>query len=278
MKTIKALPLSLLVLSPLCFAQRPGGGPPPRPVVLAIDTNKDGQFSVEELAAASVGLISLDADHDGQLTSLEYLPHQGDPDANKPNETAQRLMLLDKNGDGTLTKDEVPERMQGLFTRLDTNNDGKITADEIKASASTQRGPNGRAQRTGEATRRDPVLKALDTNQDGIISADEIKAAPTSLKTLDRNGDGIISADEMRPPQMTPADRADHMLDEWDTNKDGKIAKAEAPDRMQEQFDKYDTNGDGFLTKDELIVVFANMPQQQPRRPEGGPNGQEPRQ
>jgi Ca2+-binding EF-hand superfamily protein len=278
MKTYKALPLSLLVLSPLCFAQRPGGGPPPRPIVLAIDTNKDGQFSVEELAAASAGLISLDADHDGQLTSLEYLPNQSDPNANKPNETLQRLMLLDKNGDGILTKDEVPERMQGMFARIDTNNDGKLTADEIKATATTQRGPNGRVERTGGATRRDPVLKALDTNEDGIISAEEIAAAPTSLKVLDKNGDGIISADELRPPQMTPTDRADHMLDEWDTNKDGKIAKAEAPDQMQTRFDSMDANHDGFLTKDELIVMFTNMPQQQPRRPEGGPNAQEPRQ
>jgi len=67
------------------------------------------------------------------------------------------------------------------------------------------------------------------------------------------------------------------MLDEWDTNKDGKITKPEAPDRMQEQFEALDINHDGFLTRDELIVFFTNMPQQ-PRRAEGSPNPREPRQ
>ena len=271
---------SLLLLTSFALAQGPGGpgGPPPRPVLLALDTDHDGKLSVEEIAAASVGLITLDSDHDGQLTSLEYLASQNDPNANKPNETAARLMVLDKSGDGTLTKDEVPERMQGMFARIDTNNDGKITQDEIKASATSQRGPNGRAQHGGEPTRRDPLLNALDTDHDGVISKEEIASAPTSLKVLDKDGDGTLAQGELRPPQMTPTDRADHMLDEWDTNKDGKITKPEAPDRMQEQFDALDTNHDGFLTKDELIVFFTNMPQQQPRRAEGSPNSREPRQ
>jgi Ca2+-binding EF-hand superfamily protein len=269
----KSLLLSLLVVSSsFAGAQGPGGGaPPPRPVFLALDTDHDGKLSADEIAAASKSLLTLDADHDGQLTSLEYLPSQNDPNANKPNETVTRLMVLDRNGDGVLTKDEVPERMQGMFDRIDTNHDGKLTQDEIKASASAQHGPNGRAQRGGEPTSRDPLLKALDTNQDGVISADEIAAAPTSLKTLDKDGDGTITQAEVRPPQMTPTDRAKHMLDEWDTNKDGKISKPEAPDRMQQQFETVDTNHDGFLTEDELTVYFANMPQQ-PRRPEGGPN------
>lgn len=271
---------SLFVLTSFSAAQGTGGGPggpPPRPVLLALDKDHDGKLSVEEIAAASAGLITLDIDHDGKLTSLEYLAPQNDPHANKPNETLTRLMVLDRNGDGILTKDEVPERMQGMFARIDTNNDGKLTQDEIKASAAAQRGPNGPAQRGGEPTRRDPLLNALDTDHDGVISREEIAAAPASLKVLDKDGDGTISQTELRPPQMTPTDRADHMLDEWDTNKDGKITKPEAPDRIQEQFEKIDTNNDGFLTKDELIVFFTNMPQQQ-RRPEGGPNARESRQ
>ena len=140
----------------------------------AIDSDHDGKFSVAEIAAASVGLIDLDTDHDGQLTSLEYLPSQSDPAANKPDETVQRLMSLDKNGDGTLTKDEVPERLQGLFARTDTNRDGKLTPDEIRASASTQAGPNGRPQSSGDATRMDPVLSAIDTNHDGALDATEL--------------------------------------------------------------------------------------------------------
>jgi len=275
----KLLFFSLLLTAPFVCAQGPGGAPPTRPAVLAIDTNHDGKFSVEEIAAASAGLITLDKDHDGQLTSLEYLPSQTDPNANKPDETVQRLMGLDRNGDGTLTKDEIPERMQGLFTRIDTNKDGKLTPDEIRASATTQRGPVGRPQSGGEATRMDPVLNAIDADHDGILSAAEIAAAPTAFKSLDKDSDGELSASELRLRQMTASDRAKHMLDEWDTNKDGKITKAEAPDRMQQQFDTLDINHDGALTEDEITTYFANMPQQ-PRRPEGnnqGPNPQGPR-
>jgi Ca2+-binding EF-hand superfamily protein len=265
--------LSSLLLSSFSNAQGPGGGPQPRPVILAIDINHDGKFSIEELAAASVGLVSLDDDHDGQLTSLEYLPSQTDPKSNKPDETLNRLMALDRNGDGILTKDEVPERMQGMFSRIDTNQDGKLTKDEIRASASNLKGPNGRAERGGEATRMDPVLNALDIDHDGVISPTELAAAPTSLKTLDKDANGEISQDELRPRQMTPADRARHMLDEWDTNKDDKLSKPEAPDRMQQQFETLDTNRDGALTEEELTAFFANMPQQT-RHPEGGLNAQ----
>jgi Ca2+-binding EF-hand superfamily protein len=270
----KPLFLSLLFLVPFASAQGPGGTPPPRPALLAIDTNHDGKFSVEEIAAASAGLMTLDKDHDGRLTSLEYLPSQSDPNANKPDETVQRLMALDRNGDGTLTKDEVSERMQGLFTRIDTNKDGKLTPDEIRASATGQSGPVGRPQSGGEATRMDPVLNAIDADHDGILSASEIATAPTALKSLDKDGDGELSASELRLRQMTASDRANHMLDEWDTNKDGKITKAEAPDRMQQQFDTLDTNHDGALTEDEITTYFANMPQQ-PRR-EGNNQGSNP--
>ncbi|HEY6375337.1 MAG TPA: EF-hand domain-containing protein [Edaphobacter sp.] len=271
--------LSLLILSLPAFAQGPGA-PQPRPVLLAIDTDHDGKLSAAEIAAASASLLTLDIDHDGQLTSLEYLPSQSDPAANKPDETVNRLMALDKNGDGVLTKDEVPDRLQGLFARADANHDGKLTSDEIRASASSQTGPNGRVQRTGDATRMDPILSAIDTDHDGVLSAAEIAAAPTSLKSLDKDGDGELSAAELHPRQMSPNDRAKHMLDEWDTNKDGKITKPEAPDRVQQQFEAIDTNHDGVLTEEELTAYFASMPQQ-PRKPEAsntqGPNPQGPR-
>lgn len=160
MKPSQHLSLSLLLTTVPALAQAPGAQrtPPLRPVILVIDTDHDGKFSVAEIAAASAGLIDLDTDHDGQLTSLEYLPSQSDPAANKPDETVQRLMALDRNGDGTLTKDEVPDRLQGLFARSDSNHDDKLTPDEIRASAATQAGPNGRAQRSGEATRKTAVV------------------------------------------------------------------------------------------------------------------------
>ena len=43
------------------------------------------------------------------------------------------LMQYDKDGDKKLSKDEVPERMQGFFDTLDANHDGFIDASEMAA-------------------------------------------------------------------------------------------------------------------------------------------------
>ena len=45
----------------------------------------------------------------------------------------QRLdfATLDKNKDGKLTKDEVPERMQSFFDAIDANHDGAVSKQEL---------------------------------------------------------------------------------------------------------------------------------------------------
>jgi hypothetical protein len=61
----------------------------------------------------------------------------------------ERLMQYDKNGDGKVTKDELPERMHSLIEQGDTNKDGALDREEIKRMAERAgpggfpRGPNG---------------------------------------------------------------------------------------------------------------------------------------
>ena len=253
---------SSLMAGSILAAQAP---PQPRPVFEALDLNHDGTLSAAEIAAASASLRKLDLDGDGQLTSLEFLPRPVDSSAVDAESLVKRLMAFDRNGDGVLTSDELPERMQSLMAKADANHDGKLTPDEIRAYAKAQTGPLGRVQSGAQVTRMDPILNALDANHDGILSADEIANAPAALLTLDLNHDGQLTPDETRIRPTTPADRAAHLLDEWDTNKDGKLSKAEAPDRIQAQFDQIDTNKDGFLDVGELTAYFASQPAQRPR-------------
>ncbi len=53
----------------------------------------------------------------------------------------ERLMAYDKNGDGKVTKDELPERMHGLIEQGDRNGDGALDRDEIRRLS--ERGPPG---------------------------------------------------------------------------------------------------------------------------------------
>lgn len=52
-----------------------------------------------------------------------------------PQQTAtdeiKEYLTLDKNGDGNLTKDEIPGRFQSLITRADANGDGIVSSQEL---------------------------------------------------------------------------------------------------------------------------------------------------
>ncbi len=49
--------------------------PPRSPIVAALDVNHDGIIDSNEIANASAELLTLDKNHDGQLTPDEYRPH-----------------------------------------------------------------------------------------------------------------------------------------------------------------------------------------------------------
>ena len=49
----------------------------------------------------------------------------------------ERIMAFDKNKDGKVTRDELPERMHHLIALGDTNKDGALDRDEIKKLATT---------------------------------------------------------------------------------------------------------------------------------------------
>ena len=237
------------------------GRPQPRPVLEALDTNHDGSLSPDEIQAAPQTLLLLDLNHDGQLTPDEIVPRLDNAGA-KPDELVRQLMAFDKNNDGFLTQDELPARMAGMFRRGDTDHDGKLTPAEIRAMARAQNAPNGIPLKPGEASglmRLDPILNALDADHDGTLSPAEIAAAPAALLTLDSNHDGALSSDEIKVRQMSAAERATHLLEEWDTDKDGKLSKDEAPERMLPDFDRIDTNHDGFLDQPELVAYFTSQ-------------------
>jgi Ca2+-binding EF-hand superfamily protein len=140
-----------------------------RPMIEGADQNGDGVFERAELAAHVQNMHNRSAGGPGR-------GFPGDPGAlrgpgnfaDQPfdaNQMTAQLMRSDRNRDGRLTPDEVPQQAMGMLRGGDQNNDGAIDAREMqiimRRMGSRARalgpavGPNGdeRAQRRGESRR-----------------------------------------------------------------------------------------------------------------------------
>lgn len=98
-------------------------------------------------------------------------------------------MQNDKDGDGKLSKEEVPF-MQNFFDNIDTNKDGFLDKAETDAMQS-RRGSGG-----GSGGQRGNFM-ANDKDGDGKVSKDE---APEFMRQffdrLDANSDGFVDKEE----------------------------------------------------------------------------------
>lgn len=130
------------------------------PLMQALDTNKDGELSAEEIAGASAALNKLDKNGDGKLSTDEIRPafREGERGGQRSENTAEalaRLMAFDKNADGKLAADELPERMRNIVGRADTDKDGFATKDELTKALATQGGRGGGGPRGERGERRE---------------------------------------------------------------------------------------------------------------------------
>ncbi len=55
------------------------------------------------------------------------------------------MMQFDKDSDGKLTKEELPEQAQAFFDRMDTNGDGSVDVQKWRRSAAAWVAPVVRA-------------------------------------------------------------------------------------------------------------------------------------
>lgn len=110
----------------------------------AIDTNKDGLVTREELDAADKTMVQrvqagraqkrtelfnrLDTNKDGQLSRAEF--DAGDKMRVVAEDSAATIAKLDTNKDGKLSAAELQAPALADFNRLDTNKDGIISAGE----------------------------------------------------------------------------------------------------------------------------------------------------
>lgn len=94
------------------------------------DADKSGDVTFEEFASAFDNRIGgADANADGVYTAEEIAAEIQRQMAQR---MAERLIQrFDTDGDGKLTKAEVESQQQKMFALLDRNNDGKVVKDEL---------------------------------------------------------------------------------------------------------------------------------------------------
>lgn len=110
------------------------------------------------------------------------------------------FMMLNKNGDNVIDRDELAAHRDRMFTEMDTNADGVITVQEMETArtAARNRMAEQRASNASPEERRAQAWASLDTDGDGFVSRDEFVAQEPVMLTLgDTNGDGQLTRQEL---------------------------------------------------------------------------------
>jgi len=179
----------------------------------------------------------------------------------------------DTNHDGVVDQSEFQASRDKWFAELDTDHDGFVTADELKAfgekmhaqwqqkhadAQGTAGATTGTGTQAAPGTSRGErmaqhILARVDTDHDGKISKAEFDTESVALfKRLDKNSDGKIASDEV--PARHWGGKGP-MFGQMDTDKDGKVTKAEFTAAEDKMFQKLDANGDGVITPDEFAAA-----------------------
>ena len=126
-----------VMLASLASGAGPKAGKPDAEFT-AMDANKDGKVSAEEHAAAAKKMFgTMDANRDGKVTAAEMdAAHQrvtGKKAKKTDMSSADKIKVIDTDGDGILTAEEHAAGSRAMFEKMDTDKDGFLTKDELAA-------------------------------------------------------------------------------------------------------------------------------------------------
>merc|ERR1719382_676815 len=141
--------------------------------------------------------------------------------------------------------DDDIDSIQNIFRTLDKNGDGTLSIQEIKE------GMNQQGLKIPQHF--EEILKGIDSNGSGQLDYSEFVAATldhkvfmqrdvlwTAFRTFDLDGDGRITFDELQKVLNT-----------------GSVEEAIGASKIKKMIEEFDANGDGVIDFDEFIAMMT---------------------
>jgi hypothetical protein len=144
------------------------------------------------------------------------------------------------------TRAAVAAMVQARFARADSNRDGFVTRDELRARAEARRAARGE--------RRGQRFEQLDSDNDGMISRAEFEAPRAAPG--ERGGRRAMRAERRGGGRMMAGFGA-RAFAAMDSDRDGRVALAEAQQIALRRFDRVDSNRDGTVSPVERQAARA---------------------
>ncbi|MGD9645821.1 MAG: HlyD family efflux transporter periplasmic adaptor subunit [Pirellulales bacterium] len=132
-----------------------------------------------------------------------------------------------------------------------------------------------------KSAEKDAWARAAERSKTEIAAADEPAVRQASATSAEAGGATLASGDGDTPrkrpnidlSKMSPAQMARMALEQYDSDKDGKLSPSEAPDHMSGNFTQTDSNSDGNLDLAELTAATAKFVARMKAAGLGAPGG-----
>jgi len=235
------------------------------------DVNEDGVITAAEIEEIRTqNFTSADADGNGEVSLEEFkaafLERSND-------RMVRAFQFLDRDGDGTVTQEEIDQVANRMFNRLDR--DGNGTVERVRGPRGPQagedddgRGPSGqqaergeRGERGGRHGPRGPhmgrggpghmFLGLFDDDGDGKVTREDFDAKRAELFALaDTGGSGSFTLEDFGPLWLAVNEnRIVDMFQRADAAGSLGITAEEHDKRLDKLMERADRNQDGVITK-----------------------------